>query len=618
MVRFAGSAALTALVLAGCGSFDTGGGADALATAPSWLIEIEGSGTWQEPSDAEVVRAWVDARVANLRYHKRVFVEVAAPYGAGPEFMRSLVVADYEQSIGGAERWGTDAIEIYPDGGPNARSLAGPVVARLRIQHDLDGDGRDEMAVTGWFALYGEGPMVTPDADDPWAPGRVASPARGDGAPPDVYFAPFEDAGAPLLSRIDALIERADQVPPPTLHAAVFNITDDEVVDRLIDAHVAGVDVRLVFDGRKFRPWYDWYRGDDRLVDAGVPLLGVRRSGTGAMHDKIALFDGRQVATGSANWEHGARFANHENTLYAGEPGLVAAYARRFEALAGQVAAPLLAAPAPSAPVSVSFAPDQEPHRIVGRLIDDARERIYVAMFTAKDVVYREDGGETSILRKLVAAHQRGVDVRVIIDHGIHEASEYHGVESPDDPTDEWLEEQGVGVIRADNQLGPYASMHHKFLVVDDDTVVTGAFNWYHDAAYRNDEDQLVWRDPGLARRYLGELADLARRYDPEFDAGAWPAIDVAIEVHHPGTRWGQSVVLVGDLPELGAWDPARGVVLDAGGWPRWRGQVQLPLGTRFAYKLAVVDERGGVSWEWGDDRRFAATGAALTADYRR
>ena len=596
--------------------------------AADWLLSTAGSGTWQEETDPEseydVVFGWVDAMVANMRFHKRVYVEVLAPYDNGA-FMRVLLPAYFRASAGhDRERWGTDAIEIYPDGGPNGASLSGPVLFRLRLQHDVEGDGTDEMVLTEWQTLYGEGAQLLPE-EDPWLPG-LTSPVRtiGSDDAPDIYFTPYEDAGARVVDEIDSIIaaQRANPEERHTIHAAIFNIIDPEIIDRLIEAHQSGVEVRLLFDGRKLRPWYDWYDGDDRLLAAGVPLLGVRREESGAMHDKIALFDGRTVATGSFNWEWGSRYENHENMIITTDSELLRCYASRFEALVGGVQLVRQHANDLDGRVSVSFAPDEEPHRIAGELIDRAQETIYVAMFTAKDVEYEQDGERTSILRRLIAAHQRGVEVVVIVDHGIHEASEYHGVMSEDDPIDEWVESEGIHVVRADNQHGRYASMHHKFMVIDGQTTVTGAFNWYYDAAFRNDEDQLVWRDEGVTARYTGEFVDLLRRYDADFEPDGWPQVEVEFAVHHDGTTWGDEVILVGDLPEAGGWNPAEGLLLSGDDWPTWRGTVTLPIGTRLVYKLTTRHRDGRVSWESGDNRLFTtpadATETVVEVEYRR
>ncbi len=638
----AGLAVGAAALIAACaGPVDDGAASSVqqVVDAPCWLLSVNGSGTWIDAesatdpdadgaaevaalADPDLVHAWVDARVANLRYDKRVLVDVVARYQDGV-VMRVLAPAEYRLPLsGGDERWGTDAIEIYPHG-PGGLALDGPVGFRVRLQHDLDGDGVDEMVATPWRTLYGDGEFVPP-ADDPFA--GLDSPARSDGNPdaePTILLPPFDDAGATVVAEIDRIIaaQRADPAGRHTLHAAVFNITDPEIVGKLIEAHRAGVEVRLVIDGRKLRPWYDWYDGDDRLLLAGVPLLGVRRPQSGAMHDKIALFDGHAVATGSFNWEWGARFENHENMLLSERPELVAAYARRFEAVAGGVRHPREYAADPAAPVSVSFAPDEQPYRIVGDLIDGARTTIEIAMFTAKDVEYWQDGARTSILTRLVAAQQRGVAVTLITDAGIAEASEYYGVVSEDDQTDEWLEEQGVHVVRADNRFGPYASMHDKVTVIDREIAVTGAFNWYYDAAYRNDEDQIVWRDPAVARRYAGEMVDLLRRYDPEFDPAAWPRVTVDVTARDDRTAWGDQLRLVGDLDPVGGWDPTAGMALDGRDWPLWRGQLTLPAGVRLAHKLVLVTGAGATWWERGENRLFTVPTdtdrATLDLDFR-
>ncbi len=567
------------------------------------LLAIEASGTWVEttPGGAEVVRAWIDAGVANRRYHKRVLVEVAAPHPDG--WVRTMHPLAYEAALaGGRERWGGDTIEIFPDGGPGG-GVVGPVLARARLQHDADGDGRDEMVATPWRRLWGDGPIDLPE-DDPWL--VVTSPVAADGAPTDVVFAPFDDPGRTMIAAIDEVIGRAQAAPGErhTLHLAMFNVTDDPLIDRLIAAHDAGVEVRVVFDGRKLRPWYTWFRGDDRLVAAGVPILGGFRPG-GAMHDKIVMIDGRRVATGSFNWEPGARTDNHEAMFTTGDAALVRAYADRFTMLAGGAQMARGGAADPDGVASVSFAPDEAPYRILGRLIDRAARTIHVAMFTCKDVAYDDDdGGPTSLFAKLAAARRRGVDVRVVVDHGVHEASEYHGIESPDDPSDEWLEDQGIRVVRADNPRGRYASMHHKLTVIDGEVVVAGAFNWYHDAAYRNDEDQLVLRDRVLATRVTGELIDLFRQYDPAWDPAEWPQVRVRFAVRDDRTRWGDQVAIIGDLPALGGWSASGGLSLAAWSWPTWTGDVVLPAGVHLNWKAITRRTDGSVEWEPGPDRR--------------
>ncbi|MFI7541545.1 S8 family serine peptidase [Actinoplanes sp. NPDC049599] len=68
-------------------------------------------------------------------------------------------------------------------------------------------------------------------------------------------------------------------------------------------------------------------------------------------------------------------------------------------------------------------------------------------------------------------------------------------------------------------------------------------------------------------------------------------------------TTWGQQVLVVGDAPALGGWDPARGLALDAAGYPVWSGTTGLPPNTAVAYKYVLRNSDGSVTWEGGANR---------------
>ncbi|MFR9722372.1 carbohydrate-binding module family 20 domain-containing protein [Streptomyces sp. MS19] len=68
--------------------------------------------------------------------------------------------------------------------------------------------------------------------------------------------------------------------------------------------------------------------------------------------------------------------------------------------------------------------------------------------------------------------------------------------------------------------------------------------------------------------------------------------------------RWGENVYVVGGVPQLGSWDPARAVRLGSGSYPVWRADIDLPAGTVFQYKyIRRRDGAAGVTWETGANR---------------
>ena len=72
-------------------------------------------------------------------------------------------------------------------------------------------------------------------------------------------------------------------------------------------------------------------------------------------------------------------------------------------------------------------------------------------------------------------------------------------------------------------------------------------------------------------------------------------------------------MVLVGDLAELGAWDPSAGMLMSGEAWPTWSTEITLPRGVRANFKLVTLARDGGARWEPGDNRSFAAFDGRLS-----
>ena len=93
------------------------------------------------------------------------------------------------------------------------------------------------------------------------------------------------------------------------------------------------------------------------------------------------------------------------------------------------------------------------------------------------------------IAEALIAAHRRGVSVDVILDKS--QRTERACIAGA-------LIAEGIPV----HIDAAHAIAHNKVIVVDDETVVTGSFNFTASAEERNAENLLVVRDQDLAARY--------------------------------------------------------------------------------------------------------------------
>lgn len=151
------------------------------------------------------------------------------------------------------------------------------------------------------------------------------------------------------------------------------------------------------------------------------------------------------------------------------------------------VAAPL-DAPTEAASIDVAFSPDGGAEALVLKVIASAKSSIRLAAysFTSPNVV-----------RELLAAKRRGVDVAVVVDHknNLVEARSNSSREALNLLVNAGIPTRTVSV---------YAIHHDKFIVVDGRHVETGSFNYTAAAAKRNSENVLVvWNNPLLAGKYI-------------------------------------------------------------------------------------------------------------------
>ncbi|NDJ34680.1 MAG: phospholipase [Chloroflexi bacterium] len=119
-------------------------------------------------------------------------------------------------------------------------------------------------------------------------------------------------------------------------------------------------------------------------------------------------------------------------------------------------------------------------------LINQATTSIDVAVF---------EFNLQSVADALIAAHERGVQVRVVHDNEHTE----------EDPQIDQLIEAGIPAVPDERS----AFMHNKFLVIDSSIVWTGSMNLTENGAYRNNNNVIVLRSSRLAENYTTEFEEM-------------------------------------------------------------------------------------------------------------
>ena len=111
-----------------------------------------------------------------------------------------------------------------------------------------------------------------------------------------------------------------------SIHVLIYSFTLDNVREAVIQAKKRGVDVKIVFDEEQAPGQGSEY---SNLKAAGVDVRVD--TGSGLMHDKVAIIDSHIIITGSFNWSQAGNQENNENLIVIDSSSWAAAYEQQFQ-----------------------------------------------------------------------------------------------------------------------------------------------------------------------------------------------------------------------------------------------------------------------------------------------
>ena len=147
--------------------------------------------------------------------------------------------------------------------------------------------------------------------------------------------------------------------------------------------------------------------------------------------------------------------------------------------------------------VSVQTLSDQNYYFSVLEDIQKANSCIYVAMYS---MIYDPDDSydwANDLIRELVNARQRGVNVNVIIEYRT-----YYGYMDGNLEAYDYLSANGVNV-KLDNETD---TDHLKLVIIDDKIVYVGSHNWSESALYYNHETSVRIVSEEIAQTFIEYL----------------------------------------------------------------------------------------------------------------
>ena len=301
----------------------------------------------------------------------------------------------------------------------------------------------------------------------------------------EVYFSEVGAVNSPfslekrLVAKLGSAKERVD--------AALYDLDSKTIADALIDAHDRGINVRV------FTEFDNVDRGEiGRLEKAGIPVRDDEGN-EGYMHHKFIVIDERYVWTGSYNATYNGAYKNNNNVIWIDSEPLAYNFTQEFREM--YILAEMDRSSDPHIPfphitlndgtqISTYFAPENDTISPLLKEVKSAKKSIYFMAFS-----FTHD----KLGNAMRDRYKKGIPVEgVFEERQIDEHSEY-----------ESMKNAGIPVISDD---GP-GTMHHKVILIDEETVITGSYNFSKRAEEQNSENLLIIkRNKDIAQAYLKEF----------------------------------------------------------------------------------------------------------------
>lgn len=298
---------------------------------------------------------------------------------------------------------------------------------------------------------------------------------------PDV---PDERTPPPYEKAIIADLDAAQS----SIDMAVFEYNLTSIAEALVRAQERGVAVRLALDEENLeKPEMAAWAGD--VEQADIPIAW--EPSDAFLHSKFIIIDNAIVWTGSWNATVNDTYRNNNNLLRFTIPAIVENYLAEFDQMYNEYFGNDKESLAPNPVVEYNgirienyFSPQ-----------DGIEQHILPRLAAAQDSIRFLAFAFTSdpIAQAMIDRRKAGVEVQ-----GVFENRNAGGTGAEFDR----LKRRDIAVFEDGNCY----TMHHKVIIIDDATVITGSYNFTARAEETNDENLLIIEDPAIAAQYLAEF----------------------------------------------------------------------------------------------------------------
>ncbi len=307
----------------------------------------------------------------------------------------------------------------------------------------------------------------------------------------------FTAADGQASNGVDQYPIKDIQAAKKTLDIASFDFNLPNFTDAVIKAKQRGVQVRIVLDeengsqrlSASDSPTGQSFDAVRTLQNAGITVVNGGRS-NGLMHDKIIIIDDTILYMGSWNMSYNDTYRNNNNLLRIVDKTLVDNYEAKFTELDvdkqfgthATVGAQTPQTTLDGVTIENYFSPvDNVMQKIIAE-VEGAKSSVKFMAFT---YTYND------LAQAMISRQKAGAKVEGVIENrGASQGA---------------LPELFCANVPVEVDGNKY-TMHHKVIIIDDNTVITGSFNFTKTADTANDDNVLIIHSSGVAALYDAEF----------------------------------------------------------------------------------------------------------------
>ncbi len=285
-------------------------------------------------------------------------------------------------------------------------------------------------------------------------------------APPRLYS---NQCRQDIRSTLLAAMQKASS----SIYLVMFGLSDQAVLGMLAQKISQNVPTSIYYDSSGSPKIYKFLQGGQ--------IHPIKNSGL--MHQKILVLDEEMVFIGSANMTS-ASLRMHDNLVV----GLISQPIAHFLSEHKPFTPGYFSTNVGGQEVELWLLPDPRGHALteLRKKIRTASSSIQIALFTFT---------HPSLIDEVIDAHKRGVEVSIVVDMHSGLGASAKAIEK--------LKRADIPVFLSQGlQL-----LHHKFIYLDKQTLITGSANWTKAAFYKNSDCIIALHNlTKEQRRFMNQL----------------------------------------------------------------------------------------------------------------